>query len=124
MNEHIRDGLVTDYEELIAGIVLPDVDDRHVLAAAIKCGADVIVTHNMKDFPEETISKYGIETQEPDVFLSYQLDLFPEVFLHAAGSQRRALVSPEVTPTQFVHSLEKLGLAQVASFLRRRLEFI
>jgi predicted nucleic acid-binding protein len=54
----IRDANVTDYEELIGLIKLPDPNDRHVLAAAIKSHAQVIVTFNQKDFPPEVLSKY------------------------------------------------------------------
>ena len=46
MNEAVRDCLVTGYEDLIASLSLPDPDGRHVLAAAIRGGADVIVTYN------------------------------------------------------------------------------
>ena len=38
MNEAVRDCLVTGYEDLIASLSLPDPDDRHVLAAAIRAG--------------------------------------------------------------------------------------
>ncbi|MEY9840702.1 PIN domain-containing protein, partial [Streptacidiphilus sp. EB103A] len=51
MNAAIRDCLITGHEPLIEGLKLPDPDDRHVLAAAIKAGAQVIVTSNLKDFP-------------------------------------------------------------------------
>jgi predicted nucleic acid-binding protein len=51
MNSNIRDCLVTGYEPLIDGLTLPDPNDRHVLAAAIRASADVIVTFNLKDFP-------------------------------------------------------------------------
>ena len=44
MNQAVADSLVSDYEPLIQGLDLPDEDDRHVLAAAIKCGATVIAT--------------------------------------------------------------------------------
>ena len=71
MDAHIRDCLVTDYDDLIEPLELPDPDDRHVLAAAIRCGASVIVTRNLKDFPAETLSKYGIEAQHPDEFISH-----------------------------------------------------
>jgi predicted nucleic acid-binding protein len=49
MNAAVRDCLVTGYESLVEGLKLPDPDDRHVLAAAIKAGAQVIVTDNRKD---------------------------------------------------------------------------
>ena len=51
MNAHVRDALVTGFKQLIEILALPDPDDRHVLAAAIKGRADLIVTTNLKDFP-------------------------------------------------------------------------
>lgn len=44
MNKAVRDCLVIGHEELIDSLALPDPDDRHVLAAAIRVGAEVIVT--------------------------------------------------------------------------------
>ena len=44
MNSHVRDCLVIGYQDLIPSLILPDMNDRHVLAAAICAGADVIVT--------------------------------------------------------------------------------
>ncbi|MFN9293122.1 MAG: PIN domain-containing protein, partial [Planctomyces sp.] len=61
LNAHVRDCLVTGYETLIDAVTLPDPDDRHVLAAAIRAGADLIVTFNLKDFPEKDLKPYGIE---------------------------------------------------------------
>src|SRR5437879_4076956 len=58
MDEAVRDCLVTGHEELIAPLSLPDPDDRHVLAAAIYAGADVIVTCNLRDFPTETLAQF------------------------------------------------------------------
>jgi len=51
MREAFDDALVTGWEELQSGIRLPDQDDRHVVAAAIRGGADGIITANVKDFP-------------------------------------------------------------------------
>ena len=61
MDANVRDAKVYGYEDLIETIELPDPDDRHVVAAAIKCNADAIVTFNLKDFPEEVLSKFSIE---------------------------------------------------------------
>lgn len=52
VNEALRDASVSGFEELTPQLVPPDLGDRHVLAAAIKCGAQVIVTNNLKHFPK------------------------------------------------------------------------
>ena len=57
---------MTGYEPLIDMIELPDRDDRHVLAAAIRCDASVIVTLNLGDFPSQALGKFSIEAQHPD----------------------------------------------------------
>jgi hypothetical protein len=79
MNDAVRDCLVTGYEDLIDSLTLPDPDDRHVLAAAIRAGAEVIVTCNLKDFPPETLTRFDIEALHPDGFLVGLLDLAPGV---------------------------------------------
>src|ERR1700733_6489443 len=69
MDNHAADALVTGYEDLIEGLQLPDPDDRHVLAAAIRGRADVIVTANVRDFPQQVIAVFGIEVEHPDDFV-------------------------------------------------------
>lgn len=44
MKKAVVDCMVTGFESLIDGLTLPDPDDRHVLAAAIRVGAQAIVT--------------------------------------------------------------------------------
>ena len=56
-------------EELVAGLSLPDADDRHVLAAAIAGGADTLVTLNRADFPTRTLARHGILLRGPDDLL-------------------------------------------------------
>src|SRR5579884_2513072 len=63
MNKSVPDCLVEGYEDLIPSLDLPDPDDRHVLAAAIRCGAQTIVTENLKHFPKKELSKYGITAE-------------------------------------------------------------
>ncbi|MFT5433231.1 MAG: hypothetical protein ACI9OJ_003936, partial [Myxococcota bacterium] len=69
MNKAVRDVVVCDYEPLIAGLKLPDADDRHVLAAAIRCGAQTIITANLKDFPAAVLHPLGVEAIHPDDFI-------------------------------------------------------
>jgi hypothetical protein len=48
---------------------LPDQGDLHILALAAQHHADVIVTHNKKDFPQEVLNEYGIIRMNPDAQL-------------------------------------------------------
>jgi predicted nucleic acid-binding protein len=52
--------LVDDFEHLIPEMTC-DPKDRHVLAAAVRAGADTLVTFNITDFPLESVESYGIE---------------------------------------------------------------
>ncbi|MFT4212522.1 MAG: PIN domain-containing protein [Microbacterium sp.] len=70
MNDAIRDVAVTGYEHLIDQLDLPDTNDRHVLAAAIHAGAEVIVTRNLRDFPTERLSAWDVQAQHPDDFIA------------------------------------------------------
>lgn len=118
MDAHVRDCLVTNYEDLIDALVLPDPDDRHVLAAAIRCGASVIVTSNLKDFPADVLTKYGLEAQHPDTFISHLFDLSPSAVCGAAQQQRASLKNPPLDTDQFLESLERQGLAATVASLR------
>ena len=118
MNEHVRDCLVTGYEDLIDAIELPDPGDRHVVAAAIRCGASVIVSKNLKDFPADALNQYGIEAQHPDVFISHLFDLSESLVCQAAHHHRASLKNPKKTVGEYLDSLEAHGLASTVASLR------
>src|SRR5262249_9025488 len=84
MNAHVRDCLVEGYEALIPTLTLPDEQDRHVLAAAIHAGAEVIVTYNLRDFPKEALDPFGIAAQHPDDFICHLIELSPDLVRQAA----------------------------------------
>ena len=65
----VRDCLVTGYQALADSLKLPDPNDRHVLAAAIRAGAQSIVTRNLKDFPADRLAVFGVQAQDPDEFV-------------------------------------------------------
>lgn len=69
MNAAIRDCLVVGYEPLIEILDLPDPDDRHVLAAAVKVNAQLIVTRNLRHFPKGKLAPWGIRAKSPDDFV-------------------------------------------------------
>ncbi len=105
MQKSVLNCLVEDYEDLVAGINLPDPDDAHVVAAALKSQAQIIVTNNLKDFPEEILSKHYLEAQHPDTFLRNQLDLFPGPFLSSVKIVRARLKSPSRSAQEYLFSL-------------------
>ena len=119
MDAHVRDCLVTGYEDLIPVLTLPDPDDRHVLAAAIRSGADVIVTYNLDDFPVKSLAKWGITPQHPDEFITHLIDLAPPLVCVAAKRHRESLKNPPKTADEYLGALERQGLAQTVSELRR-----
>ena len=124
MNLAVPGSLVTGYEPLIEGLVLPDKDDRHVLAAAIRCGAAAIITTNTKDFPQSALQPFEKFARHPDDFIMDLADLEPQILEIIAKEQRSDLKSPPVSAAQFVSTLEKQGLAQVAAFLAERIDLI
>ncbi|MFB2880590.1 PIN domain-containing protein [Floridanema aerugineum] len=118
MNSYVRDCLVIDYEYLIESVELPDPDDRHVLAAAIKAGADVIVTFNLSDFPENILQKYDIEPQHPDEFISDLVDLKPGKIVAVAEICRQRLKNPPKSIDDYLETLLQQGLSISVSMLR------
>ena len=119
MNKHAEGCLVTDYEDLIPSLQLPDSKDRHVLAAAIRGRADVIVTNNLKHFPRNTLAKFGIEAQHPDQFFTHLLDLDPSAVCTAAKRQRKSLQNPPKTVDEYLATLEAAGLPQTVAGLKQ-----
>ena len=117
MDLAIPDGLVTGHETLIAGLTLPDADDRHVLAAAIRCNASVIVTFNEKDFPASALAPYGIEAQHPDLFIDNLFDLDQAAVVAAAQRQRTQLKNPPLDVDDYLDVLLRQRLVQTAKAL-------
>jgi hypothetical protein len=118
MNAHVMDCLVTGYESIIPSLDLPDPDDRHVLAAAIRVGAGVIVTFNLSDFPTTALEAFGIEAQHPDEFITHLLDLSPTDVCRAVGRQRQSLKNPPRSHEQLLDTFARLQLRETVSRLR------
>lgn len=70
---------------------VPDPSDRHVIAAAILCKADVIVTSNLKDFPKDSLEPYHLLVHTPDEFLLHQYHLNPWMVLEKLDNQASAI---------------------------------
>ena len=124
MDTHVRNALVTGYESLIEGLSLPDPDDRHVLAAAICSGSNLILTFNLKDFPADTLSPFGIVAQQPDEFLLHQWSLDPSKVLTALRRQRENLERPPLKSLEFLENLRQQHLPQFVAELQRYADVI
>ena len=108
---------VYGYEGLVDTLVLPDPDDRHVLAAAIHCSSEVIVTFNLSDFPDVALSPYRVEALHPDDLLSELIASDAVKFVGAVRELRAALLNPAYTPDEVIDALRRTGLPKSASVL-------
>lgn len=124
INESIEDCLVTGYESLAKTLILPDSNDCHVLAAAIKAHAQIIVTNNLKDFPKDYLESFGVEAQHPDTFFLNQSDLQQSAFLAAIKHIRLSLRRPPKTPEEYLDILRRNELAKTAEFLEDYIDLI
>jgi len=119
------DALVDHYQGLCAGIgELPDDGDRHVIAAAIKCRADIIVTDNLKHFPQDVLAQYGIEGKSADEFIADAIDLNASLAISAIRTMRLRLNRPEKTPEALLLDLERIGLTLTADQLRESIALL
>jgi hypothetical protein len=85
-----------------------------LLAAAIHAQADVIVTMNLRDFPNSVLSPHDLVAQHPDEFVLLLLELNQEAVLEAVKAQQEGLTSPPQTMAQVLATLERQGLSQSA----------
>lgn len=118
MDMHVRDCLVENFDGLIPSLNLPDPDDRHILAAAICGRTDVIVTYNLKDFPETELSKYDVTAQHPDEFLTHLLDISSDGICEALHIVRARLRNPPKSVSEYLQILERQHLPDFVARLR------
>jgi hypothetical protein len=118
MDLHVQDCLITGYESLIPTLTLPDPGDRHVLAAAIHGGANLIVTYNLSDFPAAILSQFHIEAIHPDEFVSRLFDENPDPVVEAVRLQRAGLRNPAKSAVELLISLEQCQLSQTVARIR------
>jgi hypothetical protein len=115
MDQHVRGCRVHGYQRWEQRLALPDPNDRHVLAAALACIADVIVTFNTKDFPLDALAPFGMTAVVPDAFV-YQL-MGSGIVVAAAAEHRAALKRPPLSPSEYLEALRRNGLTATADML-------
>lgn len=115
MDRALPDALVTDYASRVEEMAsLPDAQDRHVLAAAVHAQAQYLVTRNLRHFPAEVLSGYGVEARAPDEFITVLLDKDPETVTQALERHRTKLQRPPMTRVEYVRALERSHLPTAA----------
>lgn len=124
MDAAFEEANVTDYQDLVLALELPDPDDRHVLAAAIRCGAELIVTENLKDFPAATLKHYDIEPVDADDFATGCFDLSQPTACGALRQMRTSYRNPAMNVSEFLMALQRNGVPKLASLAREHIESI
>ena len=119
MDQATRDCLVTGYQSLIPSLDLPDPNDRHVLAAAIAGSCDLVVTRNLKHFPQRVLAQFQIQPIHPDDFLADHLSLNPDLFCSTVRTVRRRLKHPPLAIDDYLAVLSKQGLVSTVAGLRQ-----
>ncbi|MCL2463490.1 MAG: PIN domain-containing protein [Micrococcales bacterium] len=119
MNDAFEDALVQDWEPLMAGIQLgADPNDRHVVAAALRGGAEAVATANVRDFPAQAMRALGLHAVSPDDFLLDLADLDERAMVRAIWNQAKAKARPPRTPTEILDSLTAAGVPAFAQRMR------
>lgn len=101
---------VIEFEDLIDELELPDSNDRHVLAVAIKCKAKAIITFNKKDFPKKYVNQYNIEVFTPGKLIELMYKLNSELVNKAFENQLASLKNPPMSKSELINILEKCNV--------------
>jgi predicted nucleic acid-binding protein len=106
MERAFPEALVTSYQPLIDRM-RNHPKDRHVLATAVACHAQIIVTDNVRDFPAAALAPYALHVYTADTFLLMLFDSNPEQMSAIVVQQTNDLRSPPQTTTDVLGSIAK-----------------
>lgn len=114
MDAHFAGALVTGSEALEGQFEGVHEDDRHVAAAALKAGADRIITQNLKDFPGEALQPHGIVAIHPDDFICDLIRMDPVTTRSALEAHRVGLQRPPHDRAKYASAFVRAGLRKAA----------
>jgi predicted nucleic acid-binding protein len=120
MTAYFPDAMIDGYDSLIPAMTC-DPKDRHVLAAAVRAGAEVLVTFNLKDFPRISTEPFDVEVVHPDDFLLDQLDLSHAPTMRALVELVDGYDSPAMTLEDYLAVLDRAGVPKFAGAARENL---
>lgn len=110
MNMAFPDANVENYKNFIGKVFLPDKYDRHIVACALKSKSEIIITFNIKDFPQKSLLKFNIQVLHPDEFITNIINTDKENSLRAFLTQVRRLKNPPMKAVDVFEALNKCGV--------------
>lgn len=119
MNSALPAAEVHGWEARMEGLVLPDPDDCHVLAAALAAGARTILTMNLRDFPALSLAPHGVAAVHPDDFLCELHNADPDLLRASTEAAQANLSRSTPSVAAYLDALDRQGLPQFTRRLRR-----
>ena len=108
---------IDGHDRLHAVFDLPDADDLHVAAAALRARASIIVTDNVRHFPQEQLSPFDMEAQTCDEFVCNVIDLDPPAAVAALRRMRLRFARPRLDGAALLDRFDAAGLTGSANLL-------
>lgn len=110
---------VGDYQVMLRACeALPDPGGFHVLAAALKTQAAIIVTDNLKDFPASVLGPLNLEARSADELIADTIALDPGRAVAAVRRMRERFKLPEKSADMLLLDMEAEGLVETVDVLR------
>jgi hypothetical protein len=123
MEDAFPHAAVAGWEDLDGSFGLPDADDEHVVAAAVVGGAGIVVTSNVRDFPDRCLSG-AMRVTPPVVFVDEIVAARPRdaVVAIVAVAARSGRLGPRLVPGAVLEVMaSRYGMARAAETLARQL---
>ncbi|MBW3089627.1 PIN domain-containing protein [Bifidobacterium miconisargentati] len=119
MNQAFPESSIEVPEEDCGQYSLPDPNDRHVLAAALNGGADLLMTRNLKDFPQPILEQYRLRATSPDDFLCWLAEQQTDAVAESLRGLIRLRRNPPMDVIDLSNRLERSGAVRFAHFVRQ-----
>jgi predicted nucleic acid-binding protein len=110
MNVALPGATVNGYKDHVQAVILPDPDDRHVVAAAIAASASIILTWNLRHFPVKELKKFGLRRETPDAFVCGLYDNVPDLVIDSLANARLNLTKTRLSASDFIKILNSQKL--------------
>lgn len=119
MDRAFPDANIDTFENIIETLKLPDKNDHHVLAAAIKSNSSYIITYNIKDFPPESLKEFNVRPIHPDVFINEIMLVDEKAVITAFINQVNRLKNPPLSQENVLVIMEKCNLKLSVKRIRK-----